>query len=142
MKKRLLPAFVFIVLILIGFQLIRLALQRHAQSQWLQTTIKTLEKRGSPSANLVQAFRPDAWAGEGYILFSNGWAQFACHTFHDSEKIGDIAAIRTPDNIIYVSHFHFCISESEYYGLPQPKDFAQFLEIFGPKQGWKKMDSK
>jgi hypothetical protein len=141
MKKRILSAFVFVVLILIGIYSIRFALQRHAQSQWLQTTIKTLEKRGAPPANLAQTFRPEAWAGEGYILFSNRWVQFACHTFHDSEKIGDIAVVRTPDNVCYVSHYHFCISESEYYGWPQPKDFSQFLEIFGSKQGWKKVDA-
>jgi hypothetical protein len=111
---------------------------RHAQTLWLENASRTLAGRGAPPANLVHTFRPGDWAGQGYLVFSNDWASFAFHTFHDSTKIGDIALLRTSDGVLYVSHFHFCIGETEYYGWPQPRDFSSFLEIFGAKQGWKR----
>ena len=112
--------------------------RRHAQAQWLKSAAQELQSRGTPPADLMHTLPMGRWAGNGYILFSNGWAAFACHTFHDSEKIGDVALLRTPDGVLYVSHFHFCIGETEYYGWPQPRDFSSFLEIFGAKQGWKR----
>ena len=111
---------------------------RRAQTLWLENASQTLASRGAPPADLIHTFRPGNWAGNGYILFSNGWAAFACHTFHDSTKIGDIALLRTSEGIPYESHFHFCIGVTEYYSQPQPKDFSRFLEIYGAKQGWKR----
>jgi len=52
------------------------------------------------------------WAGNGYILFSNGWAAFACHTFHDSEKIGDVALLGHLMEFL-CQPFHFCIGETD-----------------------------
>jgi hypothetical protein len=111
---------------------------RHVQTLWLENASQTLASRGAPPADLIRTFRPGNWAGNGYILFSNGWAAFACHTFHDSEKIGDVALLRTPDGVLYVSHFHFCIGEMEFFQQAQPRDFQRFLQIYGTKQGWKR----
>jgi hypothetical protein len=111
-----------------------------AQAQWLKSATQELQSRGAPSTELMHTLQPGQWAGHGFILFTNGWASFAYHTFHDSEEIGDVALLRTSDGIFYVSHFHFCVGEAEFWAPHkiQPKDFSQFLELYGAKQDWKK----
>ena len=135
MKSRIIISLVLIVVCLGAASIYR---HRHAQAQWLENERQTLASRAAPSAGLVQTFRPGDWAGQGYLVFSNGWASFAFHTFHDSEKIGDIALLRTSEGVFYTSHFHFCVGETEFSSQPQPRDVSQFLEIYGAKQGWSK----
>ena len=135
MKSRLLKSLGLIIVSLIAASIYW---HKHAQAQWLENAKHTLAGRTAPSHDLVHTFRPAAWADQGYLIFSNGWAAFAFHTFHDSRKVGDIALLRTSDGVCYVSHYHFCVGEDEFFGQPQPRDVAQFLKIYGAKQGWKK----
>jgi len=135
MKPRIIISLVLIIVSLVAASIYS---HRHAQAQWLENERQTLVSRGAPAADLVHTFRPGDWAGQGYLIFSNGWASFAFHTFHDSTKIGDVALLRTSEGVFYVSHFHFCVGETEFTSQPQPRDVSQLLEIYGAKQGWTK----
>lgn len=111
------------------------------QALWIKKTTQKLQDRGAPSAELMHTLKPGQWAGHGYLLFSNGWASFACHTIHDSEEIGDVALLRTSDGAIYISHYHFCVGEGEFWfsHRAQPKNFSKFLELkIFSGQGWKR----
>lgn len=108
-----------------------------AQAVWLWSQVQKLQNRSAPPSTVItNKSELRLWAKDGYLVFSNGWAAFACHTFHDSEEIGDIALLRTTDGIFYVSHYHFCCGETIFDCGDQPKDFSQFLEAFGAKQNW------
>ncbi len=108
--------------------------------QWLQHAVEELQKRSTPSAELIQSPSRKEWADNGYLLFTNGWAAFMSHSSHDSQKIGDIGLLLTSDGVFYTNDFHYCMGESEYHGgkQTQPKDFAHFFELYGVKQEWKK----
>jgi hypothetical protein len=118
--------------------------ERGTPTQWLQSARQDLQKRGAPSPELIRSIQSGHWAGGGYLLFSNGWASFAWHSSHESERyggrIGNIALLRTPEGDFYVSHFHFCLGEAEFQGQnkTQPKDLSQFLEIYGTEQQWRR----
>jgi hypothetical protein len=135
MKSRIIISLALIIVGLVAASIYR---HKHAQAQWLENARQTLASRNAPTADIVHTFRSGNWAGQGYLTFSNGWASFDFHTFHDSEKIGDIALLRTSDGVYYTSHFHFCVGETEFSSQPQPRDISQFLEIYGAKQGWTK----
>jgi cytochrome c1 len=107
-----------------------------AQAQWLASACQTLTSQKPPAAELSHNFLEGSWAGDGYLIFSNGCAACAFHTFHESEKIGDIALLRTSDGVFFTSHFHFCVGELEFLNEPQPRDFPEFLKIYGGKHGW------
>ena len=115
-----------------------------AQAVWLWSEVQDLQNRGTPSASLVTNIESRAWAKNGsrvwaesgFLVFSNGWASFACHTIHDSEDIGDVALLRTSDGVFYVSYYHFCMGEGSFAATEQPKDFPQFLEFFEVDQKW------
>lgn len=113
-------------------------------AQWLQHAMEETQKQGAPASGLFRSFQPKQWAGHGYLLFSNGWAVFISHSSHDSEmcggRIGNIALLRTSDGDFYVSDFHFCMGDAEFHGSDkiQPRDFSQFLELYGGEQKWRK----
>lgn len=129
-------------LVAISLTVGRYVVSRHAQALWLENARKTLAGRSAPPADLIQTIRSTdwrgdgAWAGHGYLVFTNGWASFAFNTFHESTKIGDIALLRTSDGAYYISHYHFCMGESEFNDVPMPMNFSQFLGTFGVQQGW------
>jgi hypothetical protein len=132
-------AFIVIILAVAVF-LILPALPHHAnkraQAIWLWSEVQRLQNLGAPPMTLATNREPNAWSKDGFLVFSNGWAAFACHTIHDpdSENIGDIALLRTSDGIIYVSYYHFCCGEWTFDTEDRPRDFSQFLEVYGAKQ--------
>lgn len=109
-----------------------------AQAVWLWSSVQELQNRGLPPANFTNGLPPGVWANHGFLVFSNGWASFAYHTVHETGDVGDIALLRTSEGIFYVSHYHFCCAEATFYSERQPKDIADFLEMFGAKHGWKR----
>jgi len=81
-----------------------------------------------------------AIAGDhAYMLFTDGWAVFVAHTFHDSERIGDVALLRASDGTLYISHFHFCVGVTEYVGSPRPQNIQGFLQKYKDIHGWKRI---
>ena len=109
---------------------------KRAQAVWLWSEVQHLQNLGTPSMTLTTNQEPNTWSKDGFLIFSNGWAAFVCHTIHDSENIGDVALLRTPDGVFYVSHYHFCCGEWTFDAGDRPGDFAQFLELYGTKQNW------
>jgi hypothetical protein len=135
--------FVFIVIALTFIVVLALpALHRRphadkrAQAVWLWEEVQHLQNLGAPSLASATNRESGFWAKDGFLIFSNDWAAFSCHTFHDSEDIGDVALIRTSTGVFYVSYYHFCCGESTFDSEDRPKDFLQFLELFGARQNW------
>src|SRR5262245_6087506 len=87
------------------------------REQWIRETLVELRQSPPPPGDIsthLTAKLPDGvsevmWAGAGYMIFEDGWARFIHHTFHSSERIGDVALLRASDGSIYVSRFHFCV---------------------------------
>lgn len=140
--------FVFIIIALaLGFFLLRPLLPHHpsqrAQAAWLRSQAQHLQNLGAPPMMLATNREPNDWAKDGFLVFSNGWAAFTCHTIHDSdaENIQDIALLRTADGDFYVSRYHFCMGETTFTTKDRPGDFSQFLALYGAEQGWTRDES-
>ncbi len=124
-----------------------LAQSQLAREQWLLSTKASLSEAANPTAVTMPLPEGEDWAALDVIRFSDGWARFACHTFHDSERIGDIALLRASDGTFYISDFHFCVGILEYSQQllelakrqPPPKNIGHFIEQYGPVHGWKKL---
>jgi hypothetical protein len=111
------------------------------QAQWLAKTTQELRSCVPPPAYLVTNLPPGRWVAQRYLIFSNDWACFAYHTFHRSERIGDVALLRGADGSFYISRYHFCAGLPEDPDAPQPKDLADFLKTYGTDQQWKRLSS-
>jgi hypothetical protein len=109
---------------------------RRAQAVWLWSAVQKLQNLGAPSPNVTTNLDASWWAKDGFLVFSNGWVSFAYHTFHDSEDIGDIALLRTPEGVFFVSYYHFCLGATTFDTRDQPKDFSEFMQVFGTEQKW------
>ena len=117
------------------------------RERWIHSAMQRLREMPPPPTNLVTSVGEGDWAGKGYMLFSNGWACFSYHTFHESERVGDIALLRASDGSFYVCHFHFCVGLGEYWQSVrppeerqlQPRDIGHFIELYEKKQGWKRL---
>ncbi len=115
-----------------------------ARERWIRSATRQLRQVPPPPASLGSSLGSGEWAGEGYILFTNGWACFRSHTFHASEEVGDIGLLRASDGSFYICHFHFCLGLGAYWTAtwagvkprPRPRDIRHFIEIYGPTQGW------
>ena len=118
------------------------AYRQTGQAAWIHATTSALRDYSGPSTSL-KPVRSGEWvvnAGDhGYMLFSDGWAIFVAHTFHESERIGDVALLRTSDGGLYISHFHFCVGVTEYVGRPRPQNIQDFLRKYGGVHGWKRI---
>jgi hypothetical protein len=111
------------------------------QDRWMQHSIKQLHQKEAPPASLANALPEGVWAKDGYLLFTNGWAAFTSHTFHDSLLLGDVAVLVASDGSTYLSHYHFCITEGEYRFRPRPRDIGESIGIYGRMQSWKKISN-
>jgi hypothetical protein len=109
------------------------------QNRWAEKSIEQLRQKGPPPTSLTAALSEDIWAADGYLIFTNGWAAFNSHTFHDSSFLGDVAVLAASDGSIYISHYHFCITFGEYRSRPRPKDIEEFIRLYGRIQSWKKI---
>ena len=111
---------------------------------WLQTAINELKSRSAPSNEAILEANTNGWVTSNHLIFSNDWATYKIHTFHESDDLGDINLLRGPDGTLYLSHFHFCVG---IYGeIPaedgRPKDFKEFLAHYGTQQNWKLLEGK
>jgi hypothetical protein len=117
--------------------------------RWIRTALKELQQMPPPPADFAASLGDGEWAGQRYLLFTNGWACFSYHTFHASERVGDIGLLRASDGSLYIAHFHFCVGLTEYSQRvlpserqqPRPRDMAHFIELYGPKHGWKRLQT-
>jgi hypothetical protein len=111
---------------------------KRAQAIWLWSEVQHLQNLGAPPLALATNREPKAWAQDGFLVFSNGWAAFVYRTIHspDPENIKDIALLRTSDGVFYVSYHHFCLGMAMYDAEARPRDFSQFLEIYGVEEKW------
>lgn len=107
-----------------------------AQARWLRKTAVELHACGPPPPEARASLAPGRWANERYLIFSNDWASFAYNTFHDSERLGDIALLRGADGSLYVSHYHFCTGLPDPPNAPRPANLADFLRLNEAKQKW------
>ena len=116
--------------------------RRASQAAWVHTTTSALKGYPAPSADMKPG-QDGGWvvdAGDhAYMLFGDGWAVFTAHTFHDSERIGDVAIFRASDGTLYISHFHFCVGLAWYVGPPRPKNLQEFLQKYGAEQRWERL---
>jgi hypothetical protein len=99
--------------------------------QWLETTVikqecewvwlnaRQLAEAGPPSAELQNGAITGRWVQQGYLLFSNGWAGYRIHTTHACDGLGNMALVRTPDGVLYLSKLHYCGGIGEWM-VPPP----------------------
>ena len=118
------------------------AYRQTGQAAWIHGATTALRGYPAPSPDL-KPMRDGEWvaiAGDhAYMLFTDGWAVFVAHTFHDSERIGDVALLRASDGTLYISHFHFCVGVTEYVGSPRPQNIQGFLQKYKDIHGWKRI---
>ena len=81
------------------------------------------------------------WATPDYLVFSNGWAAYAMHSWHDNDGMDDIALLRTSDGPFYLSKHHLCCGITSDLLMPggdnpQPADARDFIERRGQRQEW------
>ena len=115
--------------------------------RWIRNSVVQLRQMPPPPAGLASSLGQGEWAGQGYLLFTNGWACFASTTFHSSERVGDIGLLRASDGSFYICHFHFCVGLLEYrqdIRRPEerqgrPQDIGQFIEHYGKINGWERL---
>jgi hypothetical protein len=117
------------------------------REQWIREAKLQLRTVPPPPAHLANSLGPEQWARDGYLLFTNGWARMVSHTFHDSERVGDVAFLRSSDGTLFMSGFHFCTGEYQYFVLGavpgesvvpdgKPADIQQFIQRFGKQHDW------
>ncbi len=111
-----------------------LAEETGTKESWLENAIVKLQAQHTLPPEIIRSSETNAWADKGYLVFSNGWASFTSHSSHDSEKIGDVSLLRTSDGDYYISDFHFCLGVCEF--SIRPKDFSEFLALYGDKHHW------
>lgn len=139
---------------LIGFALLLIVIAaglwrpwEETREDWIRKTKLELSQRPAPPADFEKTLEPGQWAGGGYVLFENGWAAFASHTIHYSERIGDVALLRAADGTLYESRFHFCTGTLAFWQreddpelrISRPRDIAHFLALYGEKHRWKRL---
>jgi hypothetical protein len=119
-----------------------------ARERWLRAATRQLRQLPPPPASLASSLGSAEWAGQGYMLFTNGWACFTSQTFHSSMQVGDIGLLRSSDGSFYTCHFHFCVGMEGEYGQvswapevkrPRPRDIKHFIELYGETQGCKRI---
>jgi hypothetical protein len=109
--------------------------------------MRQLRQMPPPPASLASSLGSEDWAGQGYMVFTNGWACFTSHTFHSSMRVGDIGLLLSSDGSFYICHFHFCVGLAEYSQVtwapevkrPRPRDIDHFIELYGKTHGWKRI---
>lgn len=114
------------------------------QEKWIRHAMQQLRQTPPPPAGLASSPGGGEWAGQGYLLFTNGWACFTSHTVHSSGRVGDIGLLRASDGSFYISHFHFCVGLDEYsqqvhppeQRQARPRDIGHFIELYGQTHGW------
>ena len=117
------------------------------RKRWIHNAMHQLRQTTPPPANLASSLGQGEWAGQSYLLFTNGWACFRSHTFHSSERVGDIGMLRASDGSFYICHFHFCVGLKEYWQevrppeeqQARPRDINHFIELYGKTHGWKRL---
>lgn len=117
------------------------------REQWIHEAKLQLQNVPPPPANLINSLGSEQWAKSGYLFFTNGWARIISHTIHDSERVGDVALLRSSNGTLFMSRFHFCTGEYEYFVLGsvpgeadvsegKPADIQHFIQRFGKRHDW------
>jgi hypothetical protein len=115
-----------------------------AQREWICEAVQQLAQASPPPAEPEHNEGDAWWKLPGYLLFSNGWATYKINTFHDGNKVGDAAVLRTSDGVFYLTHTHFCTGILELMqpfpgaeeSNPRPADATDFFQNYGRLQGW------
>jgi hypothetical protein len=111
---------------------------RMTRQQWITKTTAELRSMGPPPSPLVQGLKNGWWVTQHYLIFSNDWACFACNTFHDSERIGDVGLLLSSTGQFYISRHHFCTGLPEDPTEKRPANLPDFFHLY-EKHNWAKV---
>jgi hypothetical protein len=109
----------------------REALRQKKEHDWMQTAIHQLSRTPPPSPDLGWGTNTLDWITPDYLVFSNGWAVYKMHWFHENDGMRDMAFLRGPDGALYFTRRHFCGGGLEPgKNKVRPRDLKEFLEKY------------
>jgi hypothetical protein len=119
----------------------RESVQIKSEVEWIQKATRQLQQVGTPPIEVIQGAVTGRWATEKWLIFTNGWAGYAMHSWHENDGMDDIALLRTSEGSFYLSRCHLCCgitselrpSDGE---TTRPADAKDFIERRARRQEW------